>query len=463
MEHVERGRPTLDRPMNQDKLKRTIGLPGALSVSINQIVGGGIVSLTGAAIAMTGGGVAWAYVTAVFTIIIITIPYAAIGAALPVAGAQYTYPARFLHPALGFITAWMGALTHVSLSLYGLSAGAYLHAINPWFNPVWVAVSMVLIFYVANLMGAAISARVGVVMLVIMILGFLAFIIYGLSEVNWNIYPESLPNGFFKLLQAAALLTFATGGSTGVAELGREMKNPGRDIPLAMIGGTSVVGLLYVLIALPAAGVLPIPEVAEQPLSTVAEVFMPHGLWIFFIIGGAMMAVISTMNAQMLWGSKSLLAASDDGWLPKWLGAVNRRFGTPHVILSLLCVVGLVPALTAFDISAIGSAASALSQVIFMMVVLSSLRLRYIRPDLHAASPFKLPAGLHWALTIVSVPVCLFQTYLLARDFTAPMWIALATWIAIGAIITIIRYSKVKQVLRERTDESGTEHVSTNS
>jgi APA family basic amino acid/polyamine antiporter len=280
------------RPVNQDRLKRTIGLPGALSVSINQIVGGGIVSLTGAAIAMTGGGVAWAYITAVFTIIVVTIPYASIGAAMPVAGGQYVYPARFLHPALGFITSWMGTLTHVSLSLYGLSAGAYLHAINPWFNPVWVAVCMVLFFYIANLMGAAISARVGVVMLVIMVVGFLSFIIYGFSEVNWDIYPEALPNGFFKLLQAAALLTFATGGSYGVAELGREMKNPGRDIPLAMVGGTAAVGVLYVLIALPAAGVLPIPEVADQPLSTVAEIFMPHGLWIFFIIGGAMVAVI---------------------------------------------------------------------------------------------------------------------------------------------------------------------------
>lgn len=450
MENHESNRSSLDRPINQEKLKRTIGLPGALSVSINQIIGGGIVSLTGAAIAMTGGGVAWAYVTAVFTIIIITIPYAAIGAAVPTAGAQYTYPARFLHPIAGFITAWMGALTHVSLSLYGLSAGAYLHAINPWFNPVWIAVALILIFYIANLMGASISARVGIVMLVVMVLGFLAFVIYGLAEVNWNVYPETLPNGFFKLLQAAALLTFATGGSTGVAELGREMKNPGRDIPLAMVGGTAVVGVLYVLIALPAAGVLPIAEVAGQPLSLVAEKFMPHGLWVFFIIGGAMMAVISTMNAQMLWGSKSLLAASDDGWLPKWLGAVNRRFGTPHVILSLLCIVGLVPALTGFDISTIGSAASGLSQLIFVMVVLASIRLRYIRPDLHAASPFKIPLGLHWALTIVGVPVCLFQAYLLARDFTATMWIALAVWLVIALVITVARYPKAKRVLEER-------------
>jgi APA family basic amino acid/polyamine antiporter len=452
----EGGQAKANLTFNQDNLKRTIGLPGALSVSINQIVGGGIVSLTGAAIAMTGGGVAWAYVTAVFTIILVTIPYATIGAALPSAGAQYVYPAKFLHPTVGFVTAWMGALSHVSLSLYGLSAGEYLHAINPWFNPAWVALALVLIFYIANMMGASISARVGVVMLVAMVFGFLAFIIYGLQEVNWAIYPETLPNGFFKMLQAAALLTFATGGSFGVAELGREMKNPGRDIPLAMIGGTAVVGVLYVFIALPAAGVLPVAEVADQPLSKVAEVFMPHGLWVFFIIAGAMLAVVSTMNAQMLWGSKSLLAASDDGWLPKWFGSVNKRFGTPHIILTVLFLVGIIPTITGFDISAIGSAASAIAQVVFIMVVLSSLRLRYVRKDLHRSAPFKIPAWLHWGLVIIGVPVCIFQIYLLARDFTGVMWLALAVWSVLAVAIAALRYPHVRRLLAERDEVLGT-------
>jgi APA family basic amino acid/polyamine antiporter len=436
---------------HQTKLKRTIGLPGALGISINQIIGGGIVSLTGAAIAMTGGGVSWAYGIAVSTIVLVAIPYAAMGSAMPVVGGAYTWPTRMLHPAVGFFSMWLFVLSQASISLYGLSAGTYLHALNPWFNEKAVAVVLVTIFFIANLMGSSISSRVGLVMLAIMLLGFFSFIAYGLAQVNWNMYPESLPNGFAKLLQAAALLTFATGGATGVAELGREMKRPGRDIPIAMIGGTALVGVVYVLIAIPAAGVLPIEQVAGEPLSTVAEHFMPHGLWLFFILGGAMFAIIGTLNAQMLWGSKSLLAACDDRWLPHWMGAVNKRFGTPHVLLTLLFIVGLVPAIAGIDISMIGSAASALTQIIFIVVLVSALRMRYVAPELQRAAPFKLGERTHWVLTIVAVPVCLYQTYLLVLDFTPAVWIAAAVWIVLGVLLFACRYKKAMAAVRGRT------------
>src|SRR5699024_8415558 len=130
--------------------------------------------------------------------------------------------------------------------------------------------SIVTVFYLANLMGASFSSRTGVWLLALMLIGFSVFIMTGFGHIEWNAYPEPLPNGFTQLVSAAALLTFATMGSYGVAELGREMKNPGRDIPIAMIGGTLIVGVLYVLIAIPAVGVLPIAEVADQPLSVVA-------------------------------------------------------------------------------------------------------------------------------------------------------------------------------------------------
>jgi APA family basic amino acid/polyamine antiporter len=438
--------------LNQENLKRTIGLPGAVSVALNQIIGGGIVSLTGAAIAITGGGVAWAYGTAVFTILLISIPYSSIGAAMPVTGGVYTWSTHMLHPAAGFFSMWLWILSQVSLSLYGLAAGEYLHALNPLFSPAWVAVALVAIFFIANLMGAAISSRVGVAMIIIILLGFLSFIAYGLGQVHWQVYPTALPHGFLKLIQAAALLTFATGGGTGVAELGHELKRPGRDIPIAMIGGTGLIGILYVLIALPAAGVLPISKVSGQPLSTVAHEFMPHGLWVFFILGGAMLAVISTLNAQLLWGSKSLLAACDDGWLPKWLGTVNKRFGTPHYLLTLLFIVGILPAITGFDISDIGSAASAFAQIIFAVIVVASLRLRYVRPDLHRASPFRLNKQLHWILTIIGVPVALYQAYLLIKDFNAAVAIAALVWMALGAILFAFRYGTVKRTLAARRE-----------
>jgi APA family basic amino acid/polyamine antiporter len=441
--------------LNQDQLKRTIGLPGALSVTINQVIGGGIVSLTGVAIGITGGGTPWAYIIAVITIILVSIPYAAMASAVPAVGGTYTWPARVIDPRLGFINMWMALMQQCALSLYGLSAGIYLHSLADFFNPVIVAVVIVSIFYIANLMGAAFSSRMGIWLMIVMIIGFATFIITGFGHIAWNTYPEPLPHGFTQLLSAAALLTFATMGSFGVAELGREMKNPSRDIPLAMIGGTLVVGLLYVLIAIPAVGVLPITEVADQPLSIVAAEIMPHGWWVFFIIGGAMVAIISTLNAQLLWGSKGLVAATDDGWLPAAFGRVNARFGTPHWILTALFVLGIVPAIAGLDISNIGTAASALVQIMLIIILIVSLRMRYVMPEAIARAPFTIPGRLHWALTVIGTAVNLYQITLLTADFTPVVWIALAAWLVLGILIAVFRYPAVARLLASRDGAIG--------
>ena len=53
-----------------------------------------------------------------------------------------------------------------------------------------------------------------------------------------------MPNGFINFMTGASLLTFATGGAEFLSELGGEMKNPGRDLPRAMIGCTVVVAVI---------------------------------------------------------------------------------------------------------------------------------------------------------------------------------------------------------------------------
>lgn len=433
------------KPLNQDNLKLgAVGPLGAIGVAVNQIIGGGIVSLTGVAIALTGGGVAWAYILGCLAVVIATIPYATLGAADPQIGAMYVWPSRILHPAAGLFSLWALMMALTSLSLYGLAAGQYMHALNPWFNESAVAIGLILVFYFANLMGAAISASVGIVLLGVLLMGFGVFIVYGMAHLDWAAYPPVLPNGFLKLLQAAALLTFATGGAVGVAELGHEMKNPGRDIPLAMVGGTALVGIVYVLIALPAAGILPIDQVANQPLSRVAEEFLPHGLWIFFILGGAMVALISTMNSQLLWGSKSVIIACDEGWLPSWVGTVNQRFGTPHVVLTLLLLVGIAPVLLGIDLGSVGAVAAAFTQVIFVLVIIASLKFRYDAREKYAASPFRLPAPWHWFLGVLAILLAAGQIWLLASDFTAKVWAGVLVWYGLGLLLYVFRRRTVR-------------------
>lgn len=434
------------RVRNEDNLKRSIGTWGAIGIATNQIIGGGIVALTGVAIAITGGGVAWAFVLAAISVMIVSIPYALLSAADPVAGAQYRWPAKYLNPSLGFINTWVLAASQMSLALYGLSAGAYLQSIWPGIDARLVAFAMITFFFVLNLFGAALGARASIVMLISMALAFGTFAVLGLSKVDFVNYPPAVPNGVVQLLSAAALLTFATGGAVVVAELGRELKNPGRSIPIAIIGGTGLIGILYVLVAIPAAGILPIAEVAGQPLSVVSQEFLPRSAWLFFIIGGAIVALVSTMNSQLLVGSRALMVASDDGWLPASLGRVSKRYGIPYVLLTILYVLGQVPIWTGLDVGVIANAASLFGQLLFILVALCSIVMRLKAPWIWERSPFKVPLAVHWVLVVATVCLSCYQGYLLAQGFTTTMVIAVSIWLLIGLVLMLINRKRVDPV-----------------
>jgi APA family basic amino acid/polyamine antiporter len=431
----------------QGNLKRSITTFQATVIAFNQIVGGGIVSLTGLAIALTGGGVSVAFFLAAMAIMVVSLPYAAIGSAMPVTGGAYTYSSKFIHPIVGYAGMCTMILGLTSLGLYGTAAGQYLHSMNPWFDETHVGVVLISFFYVGNLFGAAVGARLGIVMTLLMIAGFGVFVAFGIPKVDWLHYPPMMPNGLHGLLQASALLTFAIGGGAVVVEIGGEMQNPRRGIPLGLIGGTALAAVMYIAIGLVAAGVLPIERVAGKPLSIVADQFLSPVNWTFFILGGAVTALVSTMNTQLLAGSKSLLAAVDDGWFPSSVGAVNVRYGTPHFLLTFLYLIGLAPVVFGVPIDVLASAVAGLGQITFGLVIVAALRMRYLRPDLHESAPFKLRVDVQWVLSVVGVTVCLYQSYLLfANGLSKTMVVALISALTFFAAWGAMRYPLVRRI-----------------
>ena len=138
------------------------------------------------------------------------------------------------------------------------------------------------------------------------------------------------PMGF---LLASIYLTFAAGGATYVVNYSSEAKNPTRDIPFAIIVSTVAIVALYAVMSTIAAGVLPVEQVANQPLSVAAAAFMPRSVFTFFVVGGAMFALLTTLNFSIGMITFPAIRACNDGWLPKKLAACNKRFGTPQMCI----------------------------------------------------------------------------------------------------------------------------------
>ncbi|MEV4091716.1 APC family permease [Streptosporangium saharense] len=444
-------------PDNQSNLKRTITLPQALGIAFHQIVGGGVIALTGVAIGKTGGGTPVAFLIAAGIVLLSGFSFAVLGAAAPVTGGTYAYVTRLVHPIAGFANMWLFTLSVISLSVYALSAGTYLHAMNPSIPAQAVSVGMVTFFFVCNLFGASLSARVGVALAVVMVAAYVSYGVISMPQVDWAVFSDLTPNGLNELVAASSILVFATGGGHVIAELGGEMRNPGRNIPIAFFGATLAATALYVLMAIPSTGVLPLDQVAFKPLSVVAEHTLSRGMFVFFILGGAVAAVIGTINGQLLWGSKSFLAAIDDGWFPRALGRVSRRFGTPHWLLTILFVVGVTPAVTGLSVSEIAHVASSVFGLTTMLVIVASYRMRQLHPDLLAASPFRLGARTHLVITVAAMALNAYQNVLLLVEIvhTPVMGISYAVWVLVGGVIVATRWSTVRRLIAAGEVPSG--------
>jgi APA family basic amino acid/polyamine antiporter len=243
-----------------------------------------------------------------------------------------------------------------------------------------------------------------------------------------------LPHGWVGFFSAVALVSFATNGAQFIAEIGGEMKYPGRDIPLAMYTATTGVGLLYGIIATVACGVLPVAQVADKPLTNVAKAIMPAPLFLFFMVGGALVVLIIHLLVIFATVTKGLMIACQDGWLPKRLGAVNRRFGTPHWLLTMMFVVGITPVLSGMTITTIAALGSGVGFFTYLIPFIACTQLPKKFPEAYAKAKFKLKPITINIVVSVAIVLSVGQGILLLMKLKPALRISVVVYITVCAL-----------------------------
>ena len=207
----------------------------------------------------------------------------------------------------------------MSLAMYALSFAQYAVALLPsGGSEKIIALSVGTIFFILNFFGVDLMAKIQNLLVIVLLISLTMFAVFGLPSVDFGTYFSNadglfLSDGVTGFLTATAYLGFATGGATVI---------------LVIVTSTVGVALLYGLVATTASGVLPVAEVANQPLTLVAAEILPRPLYIFFIMGGAMFALATTLNSQIMSATEPIMQACEDGWFPKSL-AERSRYKTP--------------------------------------------------------------------------------------------------------------------------------------
>ncbi|REB08760.1 amino acid permease [Sporosarcina sp. BI001-red] len=425
------------------KLKKVLGLGDLMGIAVGQVIGVGIMALMGVAIGMTGKAVVLAFVvSSVFTCITI-IPLTIMATTMPTTGAQYRYSSLLLSPKIGFFWMLLFIFSKVTIAVYAISFAQYLQGLVPGIPIMPAAFVILTVLYITNMIGVKTAAVVEKIMVLVLLLALGIFLAYGLPATNFAevFNPKDMfPSGFIGFFTAVGLLAFATGGATSIAELGGEMKNPGRDIPITIFGTTLGVGVLYALMAIVAVGILPIADVANKPLTDVARTILPGPLFLFFIIGGALFALATTLNALLTWVTKGMIIACEDGWLPKSLGVVNKKYGTPHRLLTLFYIIGVIPILGGVSLDTISKLGLGVLLFAAIIPVIAVTQLPKKYPELYAKSKFKLPPKVLMAVVVVSILLLAFQSTLMIMTLPVKIMLgAILYMIAAGIYVTFAK------------------------
>lgn len=426
------------------QLKQVLGFKELFSTAVGQIIGSGIMTLLGIAIAMTGRSVPFAFLISAILVVGSAIPHVLITGTVRVRGGQYTMVGMLAGKTMTGAFIILYIMSNISLAMYGISFASYFISFFGIGNPKVIALIVLTLFFVLNLLGIDKMAKFQniIVLLMCIALGLLAA--FGFGKIQSDYFTNGFMTGGVQgLLRAGSLLTFAVGGGYTITNLSGEAKNPTRDIPVAIMVSTLLVAALYAVISIVAAGVLPVSEVAGQNLSIVANAVLPRPAYAFFMVCGAMFALVSTLNAQYAWATKPILQACDDGWLPKKLAYLHPKYKTPVVLLAILYVVAVVSVIADLSLSVLGNLSLIALSLTGLMVSANMWKLPQVAPSAWEKSKFKVSGGVLKLLVVLASAGSIFNIYMNATQLSTPLLLGNIAVIVAAIVFALIRRNNV--------------------
>ena len=395
-------------------LARTLGKKELMGIAIGQIIGAGIMSMMGVAIAMTGRSANLAFMlSAVFTMCTF-FPSIFITSCIRMRGGMYTQMAIFAGDKWAGYYSVVYFITNMSLAMYALSFAQYAIALLPSGGSEKVIALIVgTLFFVLNYFGVDLMAKIQNLLVIVLLISLTMFAVFGLPSVDFANYFSNadglfLSDGIGGFLTAVAYLGFATGGATVILGVSAECKNPTKDIPFVIVTSTVGVAILYGLVATTASGVLPVAEVANQPLTLVAAEILPKPLYSFFIVGGAMFALATTLNSQIMSATKPVMQSCEDGWFPQSLSTLSK-YKTPWKILIIYYIILVVPIVLDLEISQISSIVQILGYINNLVFTITAMKLPKMFPEAWEKSQFHVPTPVFNTLMIITCIAILIQ------------------------------------------------------
>ncbi|MET0188457.1 MAG: amino acid permease [Pseudonocardia sediminis] len=456
VEHVlERG--------EKNDLKRTLRARDLVGFGVGIIIGTGIFTLAGVeAKEHAGPAVTLSFLIGAVVAGLAALCYAELASSVPTAGSAYTYAFAtlgeifawiigwdlLLEFGLGLATvarSWSGYLSNLfglPSSLFGEDATVNVGAV--------VIIALLTVVAVAGIQQSSrltnilVAVKLAVCVL-ILVVGFFYIDTDNLTpfippaqpaEGGGSVLTQPVVSGVFGLeptvygvggmLTAAAIVFFAYTGFEALANLGEETKRPPRDMKIGLLGALAICAVLYVGVSFVLTAMIPYTQIdVAAPL---AAAFTDVGArWVAILIAiGAVTGLTSVMMVELVTIGRIGYAMGRDGLLPKPIGTVHPKWGTPHrmtIIGGVVCAViaAFTPITELADMVSIGALAA------MIVVAIAVPVLRRTRPDLKR--PFRVP--LSPVVPAITAVACLY----LMLNLDLLTWLRFLLWLVIGVVV----------------------------
>jgi len=414
----------------QSHLKRTLTAKSLVALGIGAIIGAGLFIRTALASSEAAGpAVVLSFVVGAIGCAFAGLCYAEFAAMIPIAGSAYTYA----YTTMGEFTAW--TIGWALILEYAMGAGTVAIGWSQYLNKLLVAVVgspvpyewchspmevsdagvrgimnvpglfIILILTALLVKGTQESATVNAIIVAVKVTIVVLFIVIGWKYINpANHTPFTIPadfpghEGIFKhgwggVLGGAGIVFFAYIGFDAVSTAAQECKNPGRDMPIGILGSLAICTVLYILFGYVLTGVANWTEFIkagkEASVAYAVQNHMPGFGWLATAITVAVLFGFSSVILVMLLGqSRVFYSMANDGLLPKVFSDVHPKFCTPYKCnITLFFFVG---AMVAFlPDSLLGNLTTIGTLFAFVLVSIGIWIMRRAQPDL--PRPFKTP------------------------------------------------------------------------
>ena len=471
--NIFRTKPIEAHGTSSSGLKKVLGPVDLVLLGVGAIIGAGIFVLTGLAAAnYAGPAVVLSFVVAGTVVGFSALSYAELASAIGGAGSAYSYGYHGLGEFVAWVIGWMLILEYtVAISAVSVGWSGYMNnaltamgiglpdvlTLTPVEGGLINLPALLIIVGLGTLLatGAKVSAQFNAVMVFVKVSAILLFIlvaIFNIEPANWTPFiPERGVNpmgqisyGWQGIMTGAASIFFAYIGFDAVSTAAEETHNPGRDLPIGILGSLIICTILYMIVSLLLTGVVPYQDL-NVPSPVSSALLQIGARWASGMIAVGAIAGLTTVMLVLYFGlTRILFAISRDGLLPPFFSHVNEKSGSPVrvIIMSgliMACIAGFAPLNDIVELTNIGTLGA------FMVVCAGVAMLRVTRPDLER--PFRTP--LSPVIPILGILGCLY----LILNLNPATWTRFSIWLAAGLVI-YFTYSYRHSHLGKQDDES---------